>query len=614
MPDRALLLGINNYLAAEQLFGCVNDVANVQGVLVDVFGFQPENVHTHVDDAVTKDVVREELEWLKDGARPGDRLLFHFSGHGSFTVDVSGDEPDDELICLYDMDFGNPDTYFLDDELGEFAAELPDGVQLVYILDSCHSGSGTRMMLAPEFNVEILRRERFLPPPPEILGRLVGRDISAPSRVFVRMDEKHVLLSACRDDQSAKDATIEGRPAGAFSHFLCKALREGGRELDRQQLISRLDEELQTFRQSPQLEAASSEGPLFTLSSGIGPISVPAQPIPPVIAGASVAPPDVEAAVVHLLKFLDGLSAEDRSRALRIAEQLLEIGASRRDARPRGARSLVTVHGICRHVEGFSDPWWTALQPHTTVFGSGARKETRFEVIWSDLVNARALATATGGTRSLQHELVAAELRLELVRRAESQVIHPAPKAASGEPTRDASPVDRGLSIPLLNCIDDFTVYMTNDAVRRQIIQRFTNVVGPRLAAGEELDIIAHSWGTVVAYEGLRELDAAGHSGRVRSFFTVGSALAILVVKTRLRAANQDGRKPASVRRWINLNAARDPIGGRLKGQPFQVDDEFLNLRPVACGFFDLGCAHGSYFNAANLAVNRDIFARFING
>jgi hypothetical protein len=33
----------------------------------------------------------------------------------------------------------------------------------------------------------------------------------------------------------------------------------------------------------------------------------------------------------------------------------------------------------------------------------------------------------------------------------------------------------------------------------------------------------------------------------------------------------------------------------------------------VGCGLIDLGCAHESYFNANNLPVNRDIFARFIN-
>ena len=80
----------------------------------------------------------------------------------------------------------------------------------------------------------------------------------------------------------------------------------------------------------------------------------------------------------------------------------------------------------------------------------------------------------------------------------------------------------------------------------------------------------------MVAYEALRELEDAGLSAGVRNFFTVGAALSIFLVKLRLRPANRDGRRPALVRRWVNLNAHGDPVGGRLQGQPYQVDAEFL--------------------------------------
>ncbi len=136
---------------------------------------------------------------------------------------------------------------------------------------------------------------------------------------------------------------------------------------------------------------------------------------------------------------------------------------------------------------------------------------------------------------------------------------------------RDLS-ATRGLSVPGISCIDDFAVYMFDDSVRAEVIARFTAVVGPLLRAGVEIDIISHSWGTVVAYEGLRELEDGGlTSPLVRNFFTVGAALSIFPVKLRLRPANRDGRKPAMVRRWINLDAKGDPVGGRLQGQPYDV-------------------------------------------
>ena len=51
---------------------------------------------------------------------------------------------------------------------------------------------------------------------------------------------------------------------------------------------------------------------------------------------------------------------------------------------------------------------------------------------------------------------------------------------------------------------------MTDDSSGAQVIGRVHRVVRPLLAAGVELDVISHSWGTVVAYEGFRELADAG--------------------------------------------------------------------------------------------------------
>jgi hypothetical protein len=71
------------------------------------------------------------------------------------------------------------------------------------------------------------------------------------------------------------------------------------------------------------------------------------------------------------------------------------------------------------------------------------------------------------------------------------------------------------------------------------------------------------------------------------------------------------------VRRWVNLDAHGDIVGGPLKGRPYAVDFDFLNLEPVGCnsllGLVSPVCAHGSYFDGGNTAVNKDIFARYID-
>jgi len=293
-----------------------------------------------------------------------------------------------------------------------------------------------------------------------------------------------------------------------------------------------------------------------------------------------------------------------------------------------GTRHLVYVHGICPHSPGYSNDWWNALHQYTSAFGDGDLGDTRQEVLWSDLVNERGrVAAAVGGAADGRVEW-AARIRGVLEDRAATHAVQTGPSVASPQLARDlfARPLqahdllarDRsaalGLHIPGLDCVDDFAVYMFDESVRTQIIGRFTDVVRPLLEDGDELDIISHSWGTVVAYEGLRQLEDDGLTApQIRNFFTVGAALSIFLVKLRLRPSNRDGHRPAPVRRWVNLDANGDPVGGRLQGQPYQVDAEFLNLDNLGCGRFDAVCAHGSYFKSDNVAVNRDIFAAFID-
>ncbi len=194
-----------------------------------------------------------------------------------------------------------------------------------------------------------------------------------------------------------------------------------------------------------------------------------------------------------------------------------------------------------------------------------------------------------------------------------------AARAAAVRRVLAAAPTSRGIG-DTISGIDDFVVYLLNDTTRAAIIKRFTDKVRELLVDGIELDIISHSWGTVVAYEGLRELEDDGLTDpRVHTFFTVGAALSIPPVKTRLREANRNGQRPALVARWINLDAQGDIVGGPLQGRPFEVDDDFPELEPVGCEsilplvtVYNPSCAHGSYFQAGNDAVNQDIFAHFI--
>ena len=162
--------------------------------------------------------------------------------------------------------------------------------------------------------------------------------------------------------------------------------------------------------------------------------------------------------------------------------------------------------------------------------------------------------------------------------------------------------------------MNDVALYLVSDSIRDQVLGAFLFVVEPLLRHGAAIDIISHSWGSVVAYEGLRRLDATALPGHVRTLFMVGSPLTIGPVRRRLRW--RDGARPRYVRRWVNLDARGDVVGGALEPHGLAVDREYLRLDPTGCdswaGIVAPACAHQSYFHPENRPVNSGIFAEHI--
>jgi uncharacterized caspase-like protein len=102
----ALLVGINQYPASERfgsLQGCVTDVDLQQELLIHRFGFQPSDIlKLTSDESPDKQPTRQNIlttfeKHLIEQAKPGDVVVFHFSGHGSRLP-----EPDPIQSCRKD--------------------------------------------------------------------------------------------------------------------------------------------------------------------------------------------------------------------------------------------------------------------------------------------------------------------------------------------------------------------------------------------------------------------------------------------------------------------------------------------------------------------------------
>ena len=259
---KALLVGLNRYPdPAHTLHGCVNDVRQMRALLQQHFGFDtPGSVSVLLDAQATTAAIRAGLRALVAGARPGDVLVFHYSGHGSQVPDTDGDEKTDgldEIICPFDLDWRDPIT---DDDLYEAIRGLPTGALLTVVLDCCHSGTGLRepavatrcdrFMAAPvSVGTPATRKGARLPSPPRSPAqvRRIGRRAA---------EAGAVLIAGCRADQSSADALIAGAYHGALTYFLCLALADAAYQLSYARLVRRVRASLRAhgFDQDPQLE------------------------------------------------------------------------------------------------------------------------------------------------------------------------------------------------------------------------------------------------------------------------------------------------------------------------------------------------------------------------
>lgn len=271
---------------------------------------------------------------------------------------------------------------------------------------------------------------------------------------------------------------------------------------------------------------------------------------------------------------------------------------------------IVYVHGMGGHGTGHTDHWFKALEPHLTgcvekrevVCGSANADMTMAD---EDAVTVRTRLAMTRGFRTRLEEQLASRKGVD--RGAENT----ASRSFNGILDADS---------PFFSFFDDLSRYMMWQPFRNAVLSRFDAVVTPLLQEGRAVHIIAHGWGAIVAYEGLRRHDDSQFRGRVANLIMLGSALSLEIVQWHLFDRIDDGQKPAIVDRFINIKVDGDIIGGPID-PPFATTAEFL-LQGSPDGHTaqsspDIerspACAHRSYFDIDNVAINRNILAHYIN-
>jgi hypothetical protein len=263
MSKKALCVGINDYpYDGSDLNGCVNDAQAWADLLTSHYDFKQSDVKLLIDAQATKAAILEGLQALLAGAKAGDVLVFTNSSHGTYVADTSGDEPKyDEALCPYDC----ADNLLVDDELRELFKNLPEGVHLTVISDSCFSGTVTRAAISeviPGLKTPDDRRIRFLSPALRSQP-ILKNPWKAKSKGRIKYPEtgmKEILLSGCSDKEYSYDALIGGKYHGAMTYFALQAIQTAAYKITLQQLHTRVNFLLDDagYPQHPQLEGSDS--------------------------------------------------------------------------------------------------------------------------------------------------------------------------------------------------------------------------------------------------------------------------------------------------------------------------------------------------------------------
>lgn len=200
----------------------------------------------------TRKPVIAALRKAAKALKAGDLFMLSFSGHGGQVPDVTGEETDkqDETWCLFDCQLIDDELYL---ELSRFA----EGVRVIVLSDSCHSGTVTRA--APPMLGVGGPRPRLLPPaiarrtyqqhkalydgiqkdvskaagsagqvdPDAVLASL-GTASARLTEIAGQFKPQVILISGCQDNQTSMD----GEHNGLFTEHLLRVWKSGRFEGD----------------------------------------------------------------------------------------------------------------------------------------------------------------------------------------------------------------------------------------------------------------------------------------------------------------------------------------------------------------------------------------------
>lgn len=240
--NRALLVGIGQYDQMKTGWSRIHGDKDIELLkpLLQKQGFKDIVELTNSD--ATKEAIVRELKKLAEKSKPGDKIYFHFSGHGQPVRDDNKDEVQsgkkyDESLVPFDAYRDNlkmggkyeGQNHLIDDELAPLFDAIKKKIsktgEFMIVIDACNS-KGIQKDEITEIDPDILRYARgsdqpFVPKP----GSTYLANIPKPKNFSP--GSEIIVITACGSDESNYEYKVnKNLRYGSLSYYISLLLKK----------------------------------------------------------------------------------------------------------------------------------------------------------------------------------------------------------------------------------------------------------------------------------------------------------------------------------------------------------------------------------------------------